>query len=218
MSLKRILLALENFDTRTLLESQMRKMGFDVLAIASTADIENELLSFSPDAVLSDLKKNRVDGLKIARLCKGKSCYVFLVFDENYAAHPKDLVGTRVDGLLSAQFDIKDVVVLLSKRFRLDIDALGKKLNRNFVDEGVQVQLVTSSEVSSGERTQSLDERVQRYSKILKKTPAPTQEVIDLKSARDFLATQVSDKSFEARQKEKADFMRALLAKVSESQ
>lgn len=218
MSLKRILLALENFDTRTLLESQLRKMGFDVLSIATTADVENELLTFSPDAVLSDLKKNRVDGLKVARLCKGKSCFVFLVFDDAYAAHPKDLVGTRVDGLLNSQFDIKDVVVLLAKRFNLDLEALGKKLNRNFVNEGVQVQVVRSSDSAVSDRSQTIEERVQRYSKILKKTPLPERDVIDGRLAKDFVEKSHPDTSFEARQREKADFMRALLAKVSESQ
>lgn len=221
--MKRLLIVHENYAVRSEVDSQFKKIGFDIMSLGHSANIENDIMEFSPDIVVAVLRSPRVDGLKIARLCKGKSILVYLVFSEGYDANPKDLVGTRVDGLLDEQFTSMDLLKLLAKRMDLDMVALSQKLNRTYDGDsepqknGVQ-SLKKGVAVKPGD---SSEERVARYRQLLRKLPQPEQQVLNTNHVGDFqkaFGEKYPADELQARAQEKAEFMKALIEIVRQSQ
>jgi hypothetical protein len=138
--MNKILLLYENYQELMNIESVLKQVGFDVIALSSESMLSDQMLAFYPDAVICSGEGGRVSPLSVGKRLKdltwwqGKS---ILLFPENFKPIPQDLVKIRVDLIFDSTVDNVRIVQVLANLFGYSESNLLERFHHPAIPERV---------------------------------------------------------------------------------
>lgn len=115
--MSKVLLVYEDYSEMITIQSVLKKVGFDSVAISSEFSLSQQILSFNPDIVIGYGKGPKVSTVGVGRRLKemprwnGKA---ILIFPAGAKPDPKDLVKMRMDMALEAPLEVTRLLQVLA--------------------------------------------------------------------------------------------------------
>ena len=143
--MNKILLLYENYQELMSIESVLKQVGFDVIALSSENMLSDQMLAFYPDAIICSGEGGRVNPLAVGKRLKelnwwqGKS---ILLFPENFKPIPQDLVKIRVDLIFDSTVENVRLVQVLANLFGHSESNLLERVHHPAIPERVTTKKV----------------------------------------------------------------------------
>ncbi len=135
--MKKVLLIFEDFQESGQTETDLKKVGFDVLGINNLISLSDQILTFGPDAVIS-CGIQKIPSLMIGRELKKVNHYrgkSILILPNGARPAPSEIAKTRVDVLIEAPVLPFRLIEILAKLLSLDPAPLVEKFNKSKIQE-----------------------------------------------------------------------------------
>lgn len=139
--MSKILLAYEEYTELMMMETSLKKVGFDVIGITSEFSVSEQLVSFNPDVVVAFGHSSKVSSLGVGRRLKeaprwqGKSV---LVFKPQMKPQPEDILKVRADLFLESPIQPRMMLQVLGRLLQIDEAVLQDKLDKLSLFEAQQ--------------------------------------------------------------------------------
>ena len=114
----KILLVYEDFNELTLTESYLKKVGFDVVGISNEVLLQDQLLSFNPDVVVTNGSNNRVSSLSIGQKMKDNQRFhgkLIIVVPKDVRPSPQDILRIKMDGIIESPVNPEKLIQVLCR-------------------------------------------------------------------------------------------------------
>lgn len=115
--MSKVLLVYEDYSEMMTIQSVLKKVGFDSVAISSEFSLSQQILSFNPDIVIGYGKGPKVSTVGVGRRLKEMprwSGKAILIFPAGAKPDPKDLVKMRMDMALEAPLEVTRLLQVLA--------------------------------------------------------------------------------------------------------
>lgn len=116
--MSKVLLVIEDFSELKDLETVLRKLGFDVVGIASEFSMAQQILSFNPDIVVGSGQGSKVSAMGVGRRLREMPRWVghtILGFPKGFSPPAEDLVRIRMDNLCESPLSAEKVLPFLAR-------------------------------------------------------------------------------------------------------
>lgn len=129
--MSKILLVFENYTEMVVVETQLKRVGFDTVGIGSELSLSNHVIELNPSIIVAYGQGNRVSTLSVAKKLKemirwnGK---VILIFPESMKPTADDLLRIRMDMALEAPPKVERIIQVIARLQNLDEIQLLEKL------------------------------------------------------------------------------------------
>lgn len=195
--MSKILLVYEDFSETMLVESTLKKVGFDVVSIGSEALLSQQIVSFNPDAVIAHGRSSKVSTISVGKKLKDMLRWngkVVLIFYSSAKPLAEDLIKMRMDTILESPVSLEKLIQVLARVLNLFEPHYLEKLKL------MQAQGESSQESSRSHVSETADE------KIVVKGGAQSQSGADQQNVKNFNISdspkEVGRKSFNIVQEE----------------
>lgn len=128
--MKRVLLVYDDFNELTLMESQLKRVGFDAYGLSSELKLSDQILGFRPDVLIAMGRNNRVSSFSVGQKMRELKSYqgkVILIQPPGSIFSPQDLLKVRMDSLLSAPVPADKLITAICRVLSMDAQALLEK-------------------------------------------------------------------------------------------
>ena len=238
------MLFLEDFKERTFIENILKKTGYDVLTVASSHGIANEILGFSPDVLMVSLElKNESLADFLAKVKKNKGKPKILVSGKE-RPDQEQLKSMRVNAFITSPikprvffnmlekfggFNAVQTLLKLHKAKLIELDDEDEMLIEARKDELDGDNLVSSPEIVRGAepRIENIqwdsmppEDRKQRYDMILDMYETPDVSTsFDAKTIDAFVEEIEKDytDADKARDEKRKEFVKKIFQKAKEN-
>jgi CheY-like chemotaxis protein len=132
--MKKTLLIYDDFSALTLLESVLKRIGFDVVAINAESKLSDAILSFHPEIVVARGNSKMVSGVQVGkRLAEQLKFHgkFLLVLPEGVRPGASELAAIKMDALMAEPFEPDKLVAAIAKMAGLDSAALLTKYHKS---------------------------------------------------------------------------------------
>ncbi len=133
--MSKVLLLFEDINELGMVESLLKKLGFDTMSSSNEYSLKEQVLGFNPQLVMIHGRNRRLhtvavsQKLKLDTQFKGK---VVVVVEKGERFASADLATMRVDGILEAPLEPKNLVVAVAKILGIDDKPLWEKYEKFF--------------------------------------------------------------------------------------
>ncbi len=183
----KVLLVFGDFNELTITESYLKKIGIDVAGITNEVLLQDQVLSFRPDIVVTSGKSNRVNSLSVGQKLKENYKFagkVVIVVAKDQRPSSQDILKIKMDAMLESPFQADKLVQVLARLGGLNAEAYLDKLHKSrFSEEEKKVIHVTGAVQFKGpENSGTKDllhdpQRIKKYQKFI------NDEEIDFKKS-----------------------------------
>lgn len=136
--MSKVLLVYDDFAELSNLDSALKKVGFDVIALTNEYTVKDQVVTFNPDVIVVCGDSSRVSTLSVGKKLKemsrwqGKS---ILVFPPNYKIPPDDLLKIRMDMMLETRVSLTKMIQVIAKYAGQDENQVVDRLVKPFSNE-----------------------------------------------------------------------------------
>lgn len=116
--MSKVLLVIEDFSELKDLETVLRKLGFDVVGIASEFSMAQQILTFNPDIVIGSGQGAKVSAMGVGRRLREMPRWVghtILGFPKGFNPPAEDLLRIRMDNLCESPLNAEKVLPFLAR-------------------------------------------------------------------------------------------------------
>lgn len=130
--MKKILLINEDFNEQLFLDTFLKKIGFDTLALRSEVSLLDTLLGFKPNVVIATGDGPKVKGLRIAEKLKkrGSKAVLMLLFPPHRARDEKAMAAFKDFTIIETPVNPRLLIGLLCDALGLNKDVIMQKFER----------------------------------------------------------------------------------------
>lgn len=215
--MKRILLILEDLNEQNFIEVLLKKISFDVLSIRKESVINETVLGFRPDVVISTGEGSKISGHRVVTQIKAKGVdpKLILLFSINQAADKSITSKYKYDFLLETPINPIGLITAICKVVGIDKDPVIKKYEKlpiSQLDQSADSELQIISY-----KNKKKSERAAKYDEILKNAPQSKENGFarkkvneELQKIRDF---EKENKDVKEIDEERKKFVSALFKK-----
>ncbi|MCK6598704.1 MAG: hypothetical protein L6Q37_10100 [Bdellovibrionaceae bacterium] len=192
--MSKVLLVYDDFAELSNLDSALKKVGFDVIALTNEYTIKDQVVTFNPDVIVICGDSSRVSTLSVGKKLKemsrwqGKS---ILVFPPTYKIPPDDLLKIRMDMMLETRISLTKMIQVIAKYAGQDENLVVDRLVKPFSNEKADISSSKSEPVKLGDD----DNKIQIIQGKENKKEDPFQELIKELSGADKEIEIVKDKN-----------------------
>lgn len=144
------------------IETLLKKVGFDVMAMGTEQGLPDKILSFRPDIVVATGSSAKVTSLSVGMKLKelrGFTASVILGFPKNTKLNPMDLLKIRMDRLIESPLNGETLVRNMCELLALSSDAFLEKLRKaQWSEAPIDSQVVRGASQSQSEAAVSVRE------------------------------------------------------------
>lgn len=150
--MNKVLLVYEDYSEMMNVQSVLKKVGFDSVAITSEFSMSEQILSFNPDVVIGCGKGAKVSTVGVGRRLKemprwtGKTV---LIFPVGLKLDPQDLVKMRMDMALEAPVEMTRLLQVLSHLTGSEHQELLERMMKSVAQESAPESVRVGSESGS---------------------------------------------------------------------
>jgi len=142
---RRVLLMNDDYVENSRLETYLKRLGFDVMALGTEAGLSDRILSFRPDLICA-AGSSKVSALSVGIKLKDIKSFVgavILGFPRSAPLQPQDLLRMRMDRLIETPFEPEVLLRSLCEVLALDTDAFLEKYRKSqWSEESVESQMI----------------------------------------------------------------------------
>lgn len=220
--MKRVLLVYDDFNELTLMESQLKRVGFDAYGLSSELQLNDQILGFRPDVLVAMGRNSRVSSLSVGQKMRDSKSFngkVILIQVPGASLTPQDLLKVRMDALLSAPVAADKLIVAICKVLSMDSQALLEKWTKITREIPARKASVVGA-VDKAHESQDADlKRKKRYEDFLKdQEPLDSQHTefdrSQVKNHHDEIKKDFDYSKLEEIDKLKREFAEALFRKT----
>jgi len=134
---KKVMLIFEDFQSSGQTQTDLKKVGFDVMAINTTARLSDQILTFRPDIIVSN-GGHKIPSMLIGQEIKKVTHYrgkSVLILPKGERPGAAELAKARVDVLIEAPVQPKRLIEILAKSMELDATPLLEKFTKAKIQE-----------------------------------------------------------------------------------
>ncbi len=178
--MRRILLVIDDYREMMILQTLLKKLGFDAVAVQNDHQATEQMLVLRPEVVVADFVGSRIHALDLAkRMRRINNLPRFaVILPENIDLPDEQMQGAIIDAVVKRPFTEEIVLRMLAYLGELDVGQLLAKYHRltdvRLAPEGNSVEPRTGSMFSS----MSSAERAERYKIFLRNLPPPESQSI----------------------------------------
>ena len=214
--MRRILFVLEDYNELRVLETIAKKLGFDTLGVQNDLAVNEAILSFRPDVVVSSGAGQRVNGMKMATRLRRSATgpKVMLLFPRGQFPSPKELKTLPVDLVLESPAPPKAFLDGVSRLIGVEFQQLWGKYEK--LEARARKEKEGSTFVRGGEAPSSLSPRERRYQEAAESEPLPDFQPLPREMVEDNIRFfQERDKKLDVEriEAERKAFVKALFKK-----
>ncbi|PWU22317.1 MAG: hypothetical protein C5B49_00990 [Bdellovibrio sp.] len=173
---RRVLLFIDDFNENLRVETLLKKVGFDVIGLVTEARLEDQVISFGPEAIVASGKGEKLSAMSVASRLKDQRSFsgaVILGFPPEVRVSPSELLRARVDRILDSPFRSEALLTNLAQVLRMDPGPLIEKYKKisaveDFNPEPDGYQIVRGSPSESRVAKIKGDSREERYRQVVK--------------------------------------------------
>jgi CheY-like chemotaxis protein len=154
----KILLVIDDYNELLYIETLLKRMGFDVLALNKDANVADSVLGFFPELVLATLKGPMVDGVKVSVRVKKQApgAKVVLLYPENQSPQLTSEQKSKVDALIETPVQPQDTLLIMAQLLKMDGEALIEKFEKlskaRTLDRKDEVRILKNTPAPPGEK------------------------------------------------------------------
>lgn len=166
--MNKILLVYEDYSEMMVLESSLKKIGFDVIGLSNEYLVGDQIIAFNPDLVLASGKGGKVNTLSVGKKLKEMPRWqgrAVLIFAAGVKPQPQDLLKIRVDMALEAPVPMPRMLQVIARLLERDESLLTERLGRSLGapdEEGDPLTLSGESDEAVFVRGESREEGAPR--------------------------------------------------------
>lgn len=191
--MNKILLVIEDYTELKDLEMVLRKLGFNVLGIASEFAMSQQILSFNPEIVIGSGQGTKVSSMGVGRRLRDMPRWVghtILSFPPGFTPPPEELIRIRMDNLCESPVTVEKILPFLARIDGANETQLVEKL-KVIRTLGVEESVDNKSFIGGGSVAKESDEIFVPGVKREEENPFVTP---DFKSLEDELTSLVQGK------------------------
>jgi hypothetical protein len=214
--MRKILLCIEDHKILNNLSLVFKKLGFDIESLNSETGLQEKLLGFKADAVVTCGSGQKVSPIGVSKKLNDWGIFkrgvkYIVVLNNQYKISPADLARTRIDGFLEVHFPVERTIEVLCKTLNIEskpmveklhrmvhsgqLDLLGDKINAeshvknmaNVIDIKTNENINAINEMITIPSVDSDHDRVQKYLKYTQDLPKKTIDSLPRSEARKML-------------------------------
>jgi hypothetical protein len=209
----KILLVYDDYSEMIRVQTDLMKVGFDVVGIVNEALLMDQLLVFNPELVITAGRGGKVSASNVAQKLRDNARFhgkVMVLLPPSQRPSAEELARIRMDALLELPCPALKTIQVIARLLSLDTNVLIEKYRRAKIAEGLP-----ESELPSL-RTPPPD-RASRFEKALKEISIdPTSTTFDrdrIKKTQENLKKDWDLQKLEEIDEQKKKFVRALFKK-----
>lgn len=194
-------------------QTDLMKVGFDVVGIVNEALMQDQLWSFNPDLVIASGKSGKVSATSVAQKLKSNSRYsgsVILLLPTNQRPQAQELTKLRMDIILEVPTAFPPLLQAVTRLLRLDIAAIFDKYLKSRVLEGASAEELSALKVFTNERESRFSKALQGLQIDPKSTTFQKQ---DIKQRQESMKKDWDFKKLSEIDELKQQFVRAMFKK-----
>lgn len=209
---KKLLLVYDDYSEMIRTQTELMKIGFDIVGVVNEVLMSERLLIFNPDLVLASGRGGKVSAISVAQKLKenprfhGKSV---LLLPNSQRPTMDELQRIRMDALVEAPAAVHKIISVLARILDLDADQLIEKYRKVRIAEGAPPEEVNQIRV--------VRDRASRYEKALKGISIDTKSTsfdrAKVKARLDDLKKDWDIKDLEQQDELRKQFVEALFKK-----
>jgi len=212
---KKVLLVFDDYSEMMRIQTDLMKVGFDVVGIVNEALLSDQLLSFHPDLVLSAGRGGKVSAPSVAQKLKDNARFhakVLLLLPPSQRPSAQELARIRMDSLLEMPVGMGKLLVTIAKLLSLESEPLVEKFLKSRMAEGASQDEIQQL------RQQVRGDRASRYEKAMKglaleNLQATSFDRQKIKDAQQDMKKGWNIKDLEDQDQKKREFVEALFKK-----
>ncbi|MFN7730130.1 MAG: hypothetical protein ACK5P7_13305 [Bdellovibrio sp.] len=200
---KKILLVYDDYSEMIRIQTDLMKVGFDVVGIVNEALMADQLLIFYPDLVVTAGRGGKVSAVSVAQRLKDNvrfTAKVVILLPSTQRPTTEELVRIRMDALLEMPTQIGRLLQTLSRLLGLDADQLIDKYAKARLAEGASPSEIQVLKNQANDRASRMERATRGIEMDTKSTTFDRQKVKDRQ--------QELEKDWDIKELEKSDELR----------
>lgn len=165
--MKKVLLVYDDFNEMTLLQSTLKKLGFDVVGISNEYLLSQQMLEFAPEVIVVAGNNTKVSSLSVSSKLKENKKYlgkVIVILPAKMRLTSQDLLKMRMDLVLEAPVTHEAFIQGLAQLLDQSDTNLLEKLRKFTAAQ--QPKEARSPDAKPITDPGQLDQRISRYQKL----------------------------------------------------
>lgn len=129
----KVLLVYEDYNELTLVETYLKKIGFDVLGISSEFLIHDQILSFNPEILVVHGRSQKVSSFSVGQKLKEHGRYhgkVVIIVPHGVRPAPGEMIKLKMDALAEAPVDPENLIQILCRMAGIAAEPFLEKLRK----------------------------------------------------------------------------------------
>jgi len=186
--MKKVLLVYDDFNEMTLLQSTLKKLGFDVVGISNEYLLSQQMLEFAPEVIVVAGNNTKVSSLSVSAKLKENKKYignVLVILPSKLKLTSQDLLKMRMDLVLEAPVTHEALIQGLAQLMDQSDTNLLEKLRKFTAAQ--QPKEGKSTERSTDHRSFSdpgqLEKKISRYQKLTQEIAFDSGQTLHGKAA-----------------------------------
>lgn len=211
--MSKVLLLFEDINELGMVESLLKKLGFDTMSSSNEYSLKEQVLGFNPQLVMIHGRNRRLhtvavsQKLKLDTQFKGK---VVVIVEKGERFASADLATMRVDGILEAPLEPKNLVVAVAKILGIDDKPLWEKYEK-FFQSKANARVVSFNDPA----------RAKKYDMIAKQAAFDTNQTVfeksNLKKAQEEMTKDWDKNQLVEQDRLKREFVQAMFQKADKA-
>lgn len=211
--MSKVLLLFEDINELGMVESLLKKLGFDTMSSSNEYSLKEQVLGFNPQLVMIHGRNRRLhtvavsQKLKLDTQFKGK---VVVIVEKGERFASADLATMRVDGILEAPLEPKNLVVAVAKILGIDDKPLWEKYEK-FFQSKANARVVSFNDPA----------RAKKYDMIAKQAAFDVNQTVfeksNLKKAQEEMTKDWDKNQLAEQDRLKREFVQAMFQKADKA-
>jgi hypothetical protein len=146
--MSKVLLVYEDYADLMNVDTTLKRVGYDVLAISSEYSMADQMLGFNPDVVVGAGRGGKVTTLGVGKRLKEMTRWpgkAILIFPANFKPAPQDLLKLRVDMILESPVPAMRLVLVIARLLGQDENLILDRLNKMAMDSSNKANVIGGS-------------------------------------------------------------------------
>lgn len=178
----KILLVYDDYAEMIRLQTDLMKIGFDVVGIVNEALLSDQLLSFHPEVVVTAGRGGKVSAPGVAQKLRENSRFtgkVILLLPASQRPSSEELTRIRMDALIEFPTPVPKLLAVMAKLLGAEAEAWIEKLRKAKMAEGAAEEIIQlnlylrelAAEKEQASKAREKGDRASRYETFLKGVP-----------------------------------------------
>lgn len=149
---KKLLFVFDDYSEMIRLQTELMKIGFDIVGVVNEALLGDQLLIFNPDLVLSAGRGGKVSAVSVAQKLKENPRFhgkVLLLLPRTQRPSADELARIRMDALAELPCPMVKLIPVLARLLGLSAEQLMEKYRRVRMNEGASPEEMNQLKVQT---------------------------------------------------------------------